>query len=33
MDCTLKLFEAPRNCRKVVHRWKDGVGAPDVKEI
>jgi len=29
----LKLFPAPPNCRKLVHRWRDGQRMPDVKEI
>jgi Holliday junction resolvase len=30
---TLKLFKAPPNCRKLVHRWRDRERAPDVKEL
>ena len=29
----LRLFPAPPNCRKLVHRWRDGQRMPDVKEI
>jgi hypothetical protein len=29
----LKLFPAPPNCRKLVHRWRDGQRMPDVREI
>jgi Holliday junction resolvase len=29
----LKLFPAPENCRKLVHRWRDRQREPDVKEI
>ena len=30
---TLKLFEAPPNCRKVIHRYRDRVLLPNVKEL
>ena len=30
---TLKLFPVPPNCRKLVHRYRDGVRLPDVKEL
>jgi hypothetical protein len=30
---TLKLFPVPPNCRKLIHRYRDGVRLPDVKEI
>jgi hypothetical protein len=30
---TLKLFPAPANCRKLVHRWRDRQRLPDVREI
>ena len=29
----LKLFQAPPNCRKLVHRWRDRQRLPDVREI
>jgi hypothetical protein len=29
----LKLFPAPPNCRKLVHRWRDRQRLPDVREI
>jgi hypothetical protein len=29
----LREFPAPPNCRKLVHRWRDGQRMPDVKEI
>lgn len=29
----MKLFRAPPNCRKIIHRWKDRVQLPDVKEL
>lgn len=29
----LKLFPAPPNCRKLIHRWRDRVRFPDVKEL
>ena len=29
----LKLFRAPANARKLIHRWKDRVRLPDVKEL
>jgi hypothetical protein len=29
----LKLFPAPPNCRKLVHRWRDRQRQPDVKEL
>jgi len=29
----LKLFPAPANCRKLVHRWRDRQRLPDVREI
>src|SRR5262249_52396510 len=28
----IKLFPAPPNVRKLIHRWKDGQPFPDVKE-
>ncbi|HEY7338425.1 MAG TPA: hypothetical protein VH639_26295 [Bryobacteraceae bacterium] len=30
---TLRLFKAPPNCRKLVHRWRARVRIPDVKEL
>lgn len=30
---TLKLFPAPANCRKLVHRWRDRLRNPDVREV
>jgi hypothetical protein len=30
---TLRLFEAPPNARKIIHRWRDRQSFPDVKEI
>lgn len=30
---TIKLFPAPPNARKLVHRWRDRVSLPDVREI
>jgi hypothetical protein len=30
---TLKSFPAPPNCRKLIHRWRNGVRLPDVKEL
>ena len=29
----LKLFKAPPNCRKLVHRWKHRARTPDVREL
>jgi len=29
----LKLFRAPENCRKLVHRWRDRERMPDVREF
>ena len=29
----LRAFPAPANCRKIVHRWRDGVRRPDVREV
>jgi len=26
-------FATPATCRKIIHRWRDGQAAPDVKEI
>jgi Holliday junction resolvase len=30
---TMQLFQAPPNCRKLIHRWRDRQRLPDVKEI
>ena len=30
---TLRLFPAPENCRKLVHRWRDRQRVPDVREV
>jgi hypothetical protein len=30
---TLRLFSAPPNARKLIHRWRDRQRLPDVKEI
>ena len=30
---TLRLFPAPVNARKLVHRWRDRVRLPDVREL
>jgi len=30
---TIKEFVAPRNARKLVHRWRDRVRVPDVREV
>ena len=29
----IKLFKAPPNCRKLIHRWRDRQRLPDVKEV
>jgi Holliday junction resolvase len=29
----IKAFECPRNCRKLVYRWRDRVSEPDVMEV
>ncbi len=29
----LKRFPVPPNARKLVHRWRDGVRLPDVREV
>ena len=29
----IKAFRAPSNTRKLIHRWRDRVKLPDVKEI
>jgi len=29
----IRLFPAPANCRKLIHRWRDRVRLPDVKEV
>jgi hypothetical protein len=30
---SLRAFPAPANCRKLVHRWRDGKREPDVREV
>jgi Holliday junction resolvase len=30
---TLRTFVCPANCRKLVHRWRHGQRAPDVREL
>lgn len=30
---TLESFRVPPNCRKLVHRWRDGRRLPDVREL
>lgn len=30
---TLRLFQCPQNCRKLVHRWDDRSRAPRVREL
>jgi Holliday junction resolvase-like predicted endonuclease len=30
---TLKMFSAPQNCRKIIHRWRHRARIPDVKVI
>jgi Holliday junction resolvase len=29
----LEAFAVPVNCRKLVHRWRDGEQVPDVREL
>ena len=29
----LRLFPAPTNCRKLVHRWRDRQSVPDVRDL
>lgn len=29
----LRMFRAPANARKLIHRWRDRVRLPDVKEL
>ncbi len=29
----LRLFRAPTNCRKLVHRWRHRARQPDVREL
>lgn len=29
----LKLFPAPPNARKLVHRWRDHARSPDIREV
>lgn len=26
-------FEMPPNCRRIIHRWRDGQADPDIREI
>ena len=30
---TLAAFSTPPNVRKIIHRWRDGVGVPDMREV
>ena len=30
---SIRLFKAPANCRKVIHRWRDRASLPDTREI
>jgi Holliday junction resolvase-like predicted endonuclease len=30
---TIRVFPAPANCRKLIHRWRDRQRLPDVKEV
>jgi Holliday junction resolvase len=30
---SLRLFRAPSNARKIVHRWRDYARIPDVREL
>jgi len=30
---TLRLFSAPANARKLIHRWRDRQRLPDVQEL
>jgi Holliday junction resolvase len=30
---TLRAFRVPANCRKLIHRWRDRVRLPDVREL
>lgn len=29
----IRDFVVPSNCRKIVHRWRDGQRLPDVREV
>lgn len=29
----IRIFPCPDNCKKIVHRWKDGARIPDVKVV
>ena len=29
----LQAFKCPPNCRRLVHRWRDGHGQPDVRNL
>jgi hypothetical protein len=30
---TIRNFPSPPNCRKLIHRWRDRVRLPDVKNV
>ena len=30
---TLKMFQVPSNCKKLIHRWRHRQKLPDVKEL
>ena len=30
---TVHAFVAPANCRKIIHRWRDGMSEPDIREV
>lgn len=30
---TLRMFEVPFNCKRLIHRWRDHQRKPDVKEL
>lgn len=29
----IRAFQCPGNARKLIHRWRDGARAPDVREV
>jgi len=29
----ISAFLAPANCRRIIHRWRDGQSQPDIKEL
>src|SRR5262249_44826016 len=29
----ISAFLAPANCRRIIHRWRDGQSEPDIKEV